>query len=167
MTTMPTRIDVDLYDAAKQVGAVMSRSAAQQISHWARIGRELETSAGVSHRDIAQVLAGRGSYDTLNGREQAFVRAEWDERAAETRDGLNFAAEFEAAGVTGWVEADSHGDTVVHASAGTVDPAPEANASGAKKARARATTGDAKPTPAVRGAKAGSAKGTATNSSAR
>lgn len=37
---MPTRVDGDLFDAAKSVGAIASRSAAQQISHWARIGRE-------------------------------------------------------------------------------------------------------------------------------
>lgn len=117
MTTMPTRIDADLYDAAKQVGTVMSRSAAQQINHWARIGREIEASAGVSHRDIAQVLAGRGSYDALNAREQALVRAEWDERISETRGDLNLAAEFAAAGVTGWVEADVHGDTQIRDSA--------------------------------------------------
>lgn len=126
MTTMPTRIEVDLYDAAKHVGTVMSRSAAQQINHWARIGRELEASAGVSHRVIAQVLAGRSSYDTLNEREQALVRAEWDERAAQTRAGLNLATEFEGAGVTSWVEADAHGNTVVHDSAGTMHKAPEA-----------------------------------------
>ncbi len=177
MTTMPTRIEVDLYDAAKHVGTVMSRSAAQQINHWARIGRELETSAGVSHRDIAQVLAGRGSYDTLNGREQALVRAEWDERAAETREGLNFATEFEAAGVTGWVEADTHGNTVIHDSVGTVNPAPEAKVDqpaartrktpAVKKAGTRAAASRTKATPAVRGAKSGAAKGTAAKRSTR
>lgn len=109
----PTRIEADLYEAAKAVGVVMSRSAAQQVNHWARIGRELETSASVSHRDIARVLAGRGSYDTLNGQEQALVRAEWDERMAEVRDGLNLAEEFTAAGVTGWVESDPDGNTVI------------------------------------------------------
>ncbi|MGI8947595.1 MAG: TA system antitoxin ParD family protein [Ornithinimicrobium sp.] len=40
-----------------------SRSAAQQINHWARIGRELEASGKVSQRDIEAVLAGDGSYD--------------------------------------------------------------------------------------------------------
>ncbi|MCI0157854.1 ParD-like family protein [Leifsonia shinshuensis] len=41
--TMPMRMDGDLVDAAKAVGAVSSRSATQ-LSHWARIGRELEAS---------------------------------------------------------------------------------------------------------------------------
>ena len=38
-TTSPTRIDDELYASAKVVGSLMSRSAAQQIGHWARIGR--------------------------------------------------------------------------------------------------------------------------------
>jgi hypothetical protein len=110
----PTRIETDLYDAAKAVGTVMSRSAAQQINHWARIGRELEASPSINHRDIARVLAGRSSYDALNGHEQALVRAEWAEGITEARKGLDLATEFEAAGITGWVEADEDGNTVVH-----------------------------------------------------
>lgn len=112
MTAMPTRIESDLFDAAKSAGAVMSRSAAQQINHWARIGRELETAQGISHRDIEAVLAGSSGYDSLSAREQAVVRAEWDERIAATRDELNFEAEFIAAGET-WVESDAEGRTVV------------------------------------------------------
>ena len=112
MTAMPTRIENDLYDAAKSAGAVMSRSAAQQINHWARIGRELEAAQDISHRDIEAVLAGRSSYDTINAREQAVVRAEWDERITAAAAALNLAAEFTAAGET-WVEADAEGNTVV------------------------------------------------------
>ena len=112
MTAMPTRIEGDLFDAAKAVGAEMSRSAAQQINHWARIGRELEAAQGLSHRDIAAVLAGRSTYDSLEAREQAVVRAAWDERIAAARDDLDFEAEFIAAGET-WVEADAEGRTVV------------------------------------------------------
>ena len=110
-TSAPTRIDEDLFAAARAAGEVMSRSAAQQINHWARIGRELESSETVSHRDIARVLAGRGSYDDLTAREQAVVRAEWDERMAELRTGLDFGAEFTAQGET-WAEADAQGRTV-------------------------------------------------------
>src|SRR3546814_14823795 len=54
-----------------------------QIDHWARIGRELESSANLSHRDIQAVLAGDGSYDRLQEREQAIVRATWDEQIAQ------------------------------------------------------------------------------------
>jgi hypothetical protein len=107
-STMPTRVDGELFDAAKSVGAVNSRSAAQQINHWARIGREFEASGRVSQRDIERVLAGDGSYDTLGEREQAIVRASWDEQVADRIAALDFETEFAEAGET-WSEADDAG----------------------------------------------------------
>lgn len=112
MTSMPTRIEADLFDAAQSVGAVMSRSATQQVNHWVRLGRELESAHGVSLRDIAAVLAGRGSYDLLNALEQAAVRVEWAERMDMAVADLNLEAEFEESGES-WVEADSAGRTIV------------------------------------------------------
>jgi hypothetical protein len=109
--TAPTRIDEDVATAAKAAGELLSRSAAQQVNHWARIGRELEASKSVSQREVAQVLGGRSSYDALNVREQAVVRAEWNERMTALREGLDLAAEFSAAGQD-WVEADKDGKVV-------------------------------------------------------
>lgn len=111
MTTMPTRVDGDLFAAAKSSGAVHSRSAAQQIAHWARIGREFEAAAGVNHRDIEAVLAGDGSYDALQEREQAIVRGTWDEQVSVRLSSLNLEKKFKAAGVD-WVEADDEGNLV-------------------------------------------------------
>lgn len=99
-TTSPTRIDDELYASAKIVGPLMSRSAAQQIAHWARIGRELESAGSVSHRDIADVLAARRDYDQLTSQEQAVVRAEWAERMDARREALDLAREFSAQGRT-------------------------------------------------------------------
>ncbi len=121
-TSTPTRIDGELFAAAKSAGEVMSRSAAQQINHWARIGRELEASEAVTPSEIVRVLAGRGSYDDLSAREQAIVRAEWDERMAGLRAGLNFEDEFTAAGET-WAEADAQGRTVERGGQGAAAPA--------------------------------------------
>lgn len=112
MSTVPTRVDGDLWEAAKASGATENRSAAQQISHWARIGRELESSPGVSHRDIVRVLQGAGSYDDLSEREQAVVRAAWEERFAERRESLDLAAEFTSQGES-WSEVDEHGRIVL------------------------------------------------------
>ena len=98
MSTMPTRVDGDLFAAAKSSGAVNSRSAAQQIAHWARIGRELEASTGVNHRDIESVLAGDGSYDALQEREQAIVRSAWDERIASRLSSLDLGSEVRGGG---------------------------------------------------------------------
>lgn len=111
-TTSPTRIDDDVYASAKVVAQLMSRSTAQQIAHWARIGRELEASGQVSHRAIADVLAGARSYDTLDAEEQAVVRAEWAERLDAHREALDLAESFAAEGRTSWVELDDTGNVV-------------------------------------------------------
>lgn len=116
--TAPTRIDEDVTEAAKVAAELFSRSTAQQVNHWARIGRELESSASISQRDIAEVLAGRASYDELSAREQAVVRAEWTERMTALREGLDLAAEFTAAGES-WTEADADGTPVKRAAATT------------------------------------------------
>lgn len=110
-TTSPTRIDDELYASAKAVGALMSRSAAQQIAHWARIGRELEAADSISHRDVADVLAGRTDYDQLTGHEQAMVRAQWAERMDARRQDLDLAQEFSEQGRS-YVELDDHGQVV-------------------------------------------------------
>jgi hypothetical protein len=111
MSTMPTRIDGDLFEAAKASGAVLSRSAAQQLSHWARLGRELEASRNVSHKDIERVLAGKAPYDLLTEPEQAVVRTAWDERVEQARDALDLESEFRAVGDS-WSEADADGNVV-------------------------------------------------------
>ncbi|HVV29634.1 MAG TPA: hypothetical protein VHC41_02025 [Mycobacteriales bacterium] len=110
-TTSPARIEDDLYASAKLAGDAQSRSASQQVAHWARIGREIQASASISHREIVAVLAGRRSYDGLNAREQAVVRAEWAERMAVYREDLDLAGRFAAEGRT-WVELDEDGNVV-------------------------------------------------------
>lgn len=99
-----------------EAGRLASRTTPQQIAHWARIGRQFEASPSVSQRDIRRVLAGRGGYAALNEREQAIVRAEWDERIAEGIASLDFEAEFTAAGDT-WVIGDGKGDAVIRRAA--------------------------------------------------
>ncbi len=71
MSSMPTRIDGDLFEAAKRAGRVNSRSAAQQLDHWARIGRELEAMMRIglvsgpipAVRTIGRILERRGVLD--------------------------------------------------------------------------------------------------------
>lgn len=112
-TTSPTRIDDELYASAKIVGRLMSRSAAQQIAHWARIGREIEAADGVSLRAVVAVLAARRDYDELTAEEQAVVRAEWAERMDVRRAGLDFAQDFGDDGRS-YVELDDSGQVVRH-----------------------------------------------------
>lgn len=112
-TSQPTRLPADIYASAAAEATAASRTVPQQIAHWARIGRELERSPQVNHRAVAQVLAGDGSYDLLGEREQAVVRGAWAERATALREGLNYEAEFTAAGES-YSEADEDGNVIVH-----------------------------------------------------
>lgn len=112
MATMPTRIDGDLFEAAKAAGQVHSRSAAQQLDHWARIGRELEASPTVTLDAIEAVLTGRASYDQVDDRAQAVVRATWDQEIGQRIAALDFTDRLEAAGEP-WAEADEDGGVVV------------------------------------------------------
>ena len=115
-TTSPVRVADELYRSAQLVGEIMSRSAAQQITHWARIGRALEASPHVSTAHVAEVLTGDRDYDTLDADEQALVRALWVERFERLHQQLDLAAAFAAEGHT-YAELDDDGTTV------TVDPA--------------------------------------------
>ncbi len=115
MATAPTRIDEDVFAAAKVAAVASSRSATQQVNHWARIGRALEASGTIRARDIANVLSGKASYDDLNAHEQAVVRADWDEQMDAAREHLDLAAEFVGEGAA-WVEASSKGTPVTRKS---------------------------------------------------
>ncbi len=111
--TTPTRVDQDLFASAQLVGQLVERSAAQQLTHWARIGREIEAAGDVSQRDIAEVLAKRRSYDDLTTEEQSVVRAEWAERIAERTVGLDLADRFAEEGRF-FVELGADGEVVRH-----------------------------------------------------
>jgi hypothetical protein len=98
----PTRVSKDVYDAAKVAASLTGRSVAEQLSHWARVGREVEATALIELRDrrrsAQELLAGR-DYDRLTGDEQALVRTAWDEEAEERLASLDLAAERSAAGL--------------------------------------------------------------------
>lgn len=111
-SSTPIRIDAELLDTAKLVGSLQSRSAAQQIAHWARLGRELEASRSISAHAIAAVLAGRRSYDTLDSEDQAVVRAEWTNRLDAVADGIDLASEFNATGRPTWIDIAADGTLV-------------------------------------------------------
>lgn len=109
--SMPIRIDEELYTAATEAASVMSRSTTQQISHWARIGRELEASPEVSLEEVAEVLQGSREYDALGTEEQAEVRACWSERMAALKGALRLDREFAEGGLP-YVELDDEREVV-------------------------------------------------------
>ncbi|RFA07022.1 hypothetical protein B7R21_17005 [Subtercola boreus] len=112
MKTMPTRIDGELFESAKATGEVQSRSAAQQLDHWARIGREFESSPSVTHSAITDVLAGVSSYDDLRDSEQAVVRVAWNDNVTARIAELDFTDDLLEAGLP-WAEADADGTVIV------------------------------------------------------
>lgn len=141
-STSPARIDDDLFASAKLAGEVQSRSASQQVVHWARIGREIEASTSISHRDVAEVLAGSRSYDGLSPKEQAVVRAEWSARMDSIRKALNLAEEFTAAG-RAWVELDAKGDVVERTDPVALGTGAKVSKRGSKSGGRRAGAGSA------------------------
>jgi hypothetical protein len=110
-SSTPTRVSQALYDDAKVAGDVLSRSTAQQIDHWARIGREVEASPDISASAVAEVLRGRRSYDTLsNPDEQAVVRAAWAERIEQLHAELDMR---KVVGGRSYAELDESGNVVI------------------------------------------------------
>ncbi len=108
----PMRLDAELTAAARTTAGSMSRSLSQQIAHWARIGRELERSPGVTVAAVQAVLDGRGDYDALKVQEQAIVRATWAERIEDTRKSLRLDRVLPALGRK-VVELDADGAVTV------------------------------------------------------
>ena len=54
-----TRVSADLFEAAAAEGARQSRSAKQQLDHWARVGRAVSTQHTASRRRVEAALAGQ------------------------------------------------------------------------------------------------------------
>lgn len=111
-TNSPMRLDAELTEAARATAGSMSRSLSQQIGHWARIGRELERSPGVTAPAVQAVLEGRGGYDQLNVQEQAIVRAHWAEGIEENRKNLRLDRILAAQGRE-VVELDGQGEVTI------------------------------------------------------
>lgn len=74
----PTRIAPDVYAAAQQAAVRESRSAAEQVNHWARIGQSLALHRSASRRRIEAVLAGTLPMSALRPDEREVVNAELD-----------------------------------------------------------------------------------------
>lgn len=127
-STTPTRFDAALFASAQAAGARTHRSATQQLAHWARLGRELEATAGLSQRDIDRVLAGQLSYDDLGDWEQTVVRTAWREGIDADLNTLDLAARFSAQARTRWSEADDAGRVTVHEAEAADEPPPSRSA---------------------------------------
>lgn len=112
MATMPTRISQDLFESARAVGEARSRSAAQQLDYWARLGRELEASPGITVGEIERILSGQAAYDDLTAGEQAVARVAWQQQIRERAAALDLTDDLAGAGRP-WPEAGADGKVVI------------------------------------------------------
>ena len=63
--------DIAFIDDARAVSMVHRRSLADQITHWARIGRAIERSGRFDHTKLSRALAGDLETGTLTAEEKA------------------------------------------------------------------------------------------------
>lgn len=80
MSSNSIRIAAELFEQAQRRGELLSRSAAQQVEHWARLGAALEQS-GLSVGELVELL--RGDQAAREGSESALWAAK---RAQQARD---------------------------------------------------------------------------------
>lgn len=75
-TDRVTRFAADLLDSAAVEGARQSRSAKQQLDHWARVGREVSSQHTASRRRVEAALAGELEIGELSVEEGVVFNAE-------------------------------------------------------------------------------------------
>lgn len=105
------RLPVDVSVLANIAAPLQSRTVPQQVAHWARIGQQFEMSPTVNHGAVARVLAQQASYDDLGEKEQAIVRAQWQELFDERRNALAQSPVLNVSG-SQYSEIDEHGNIV-------------------------------------------------------
>ena len=71
-----TRVAADLVDSAAAEGARQSRSAKQQLDHWARVGRAVSSHQTASRRRVEAALAGDLDTNQLSEDEGLVFNAE-------------------------------------------------------------------------------------------
>ncbi|GAB7070936.1 hypothetical protein H7J06_19675 [Mycobacterium hodleri] len=95
-----TRVAADLMESATVEGARQSRSAKQQLDHWARVGRAVSSHASASRRRIEAAMAGDADLDDLNADEAVVFNAEITAGIEESLAGANYGDVLAARGVT-------------------------------------------------------------------
>lgn len=76
MADIATRFAADLFRSATVEGKLQSRSAKQQLDHWARLGRAIANQQSVARRKVEAALSGEISTAALSDEEAAVFNAE-------------------------------------------------------------------------------------------
>jgi hypothetical protein len=108
-----TRVASDLMDSAAAEGARQSRSAKQQLDHWARVGRAVSSQHTASRRRVEAVLAGQLATSELTVEEGVVFNAEISAAIEESLARANYGATLAGQGVT-TVALNDDGEIVEH-----------------------------------------------------
>ena len=121
MTDRPTRVAADLLAAAAVEGERQSRSAKQQLDHWARVGRAVSAQTSAARRRVESALAGELDERELGADERVVFNAELDASISEAARTIRFGDVLAARGVT-TVALDDHGRLTRYHPDGTTSP---------------------------------------------
>lgn len=108
-----TRFAADLVDSAAAEGARQSRSAKQQLDHWARVGRAVSATHTVSRRRVEAALSGQLATSELTVEEGVVFNAEISAAIEEGLARTHYGDVLAAQGVT-TVALNEAGDIVEH-----------------------------------------------------
>lgn len=117
----PTRVSSDLLEAAAVEGARQSRSAKQQLDHWARVGMAVSMPHTAARRRVEAALSGAVDISDLTEAEREVFNAELDASISEAARRISFGEVLAGRGVT-TVALDENGVLVRHHPDGTTEP---------------------------------------------
>ena len=118
MVDRVTRVAADLVDSAAAEGARQSRSAKQQLDHWARVGRAVSSQQTASRRRVEAALAGDLALPELSVKEGVVFNAEISAAIEENLAQTHYGKTLAAGGIT-TVALNEAGDLVEHRPDGT------------------------------------------------
>ncbi|MEX2620526.1 MAG: hypothetical protein WD250_09930 [Egibacteraceae bacterium] len=117
----PTRVASDVAATASSVAPSENRSLAEQISHWARIGMQVERAGSVANRRIMAAAQGRAPFSQLTDPERTAAHALVDARIGELAASQSFGAAARSQGYA-TVSVDDDGTLIEIAADGTRRP---------------------------------------------
>jgi hypothetical protein len=109
----PTRFASDLLESAAVEGKRESRSAKQQLDHWARVGRSVSMHQTAARRRVVAALAGELPFADLTEPERLVANADLDASIQIQAQSVSFGDRLAAEGVT-TVALDDEGALVEH-----------------------------------------------------
>lgn len=117
----PTRVAADLMADAVVAGARESRSAKQQLDHWARVGRAVSAQQTAARLRVEAALAGTLDLSDLSDEEAVTFNAEVQAHLEGDLRAKNLGEVLNASGVT-TVSLDDDGELIEHRPDGTSAP---------------------------------------------